>query len=182
MAYDTDTSASCEGKQSRCDRRCNYQWQDDVPAAIDWTWHIALLCQLRVCGVHVLDGSETHEDMFEENAQTEARGARCLHASELKQWSKRPGSQSVTKKNLSLDGLRRSCYFGLSVSRRLEERRHQTIQKKKHHTALPWGRGHVHRCCCLCFDKQATAPSHPSLRPVLSPARSKITKFARGTA
>ena len=97
-AYDTDTSASCEAKQSRCDRRCNYRWQDHVLAAVDWAWYIAPLCKLLLCGVHVLDGTETHEDMFEENAHTEARDARCLHASELKQWSKRPGSQTVTKK------------------------------------------------------------------------------------
>ena len=31
-AYDTDASASCEGKHCRRDRRYNYQWQDDVPA------------------------------------------------------------------------------------------------------------------------------------------------------
>ena len=37
----------------------------------------------------------------------------CPQASELKQWSKRPGSQTVTKKNLSHDGLRRSRSFGI---------------------------------------------------------------------
>ena len=26
----------------------------------------------------------------------------------------------------------------------------------------PWGRGHVHPCCRLCFDKQATAPGAAS--------------------
>ena len=36
---------------------------------------------------------------------------------------------------------------------------------REQNTALPWGRGHVHPCCRLCFDKQATAPSHPSLHP-----------------
>ena len=123
MAYDTDASASC-------DRRCNYRWQDDVLAAVDWAWHIASLCHLLVCDVHLLDGTETHEDVFKENAHTEARDARCLHASELKQWSKMPRSQTVTT-NLPHDGLRRSRSIGISVSRRQEERRHQTIQKKK---------------------------------------------------
>ena len=36
---------------------------------------------------------------------------------------------------------------------------------KNKNTALPWGRGHVHPCCRLCFDKQATALSRPSLHP-----------------
>ena len=36
-------------------------------------------------GSHVLDGTETHEDMSEESAHTEARDPRCLHASELNQ-------------------------------------------------------------------------------------------------
>ena len=64
MAYDTDTPASYQEKQSRCDKRCNYHWQDDVLAAMDWAWHIASLCHLLVCGVHVLDGTETYEDVF----------------------------------------------------------------------------------------------------------------------
>ena len=34
---------------------------------------------------------------------------------------------------------------------------------KEHNTGLPWGRGHVHPCCCLFFDKQAPAPSPLSL-------------------
>ena len=34
---------------------------------------------------------------------------------------------------------------------------------KEQNTASPWGRGHVHPCCRLCFDKKATAPSDPSL-------------------
>ena len=43
------------------------------PAAVDGAWHIAPLCQLLLCGVHVLDGYETLHDVFEENAHTEAR-------------------------------------------------------------------------------------------------------------
>ena len=42
--------------------------QADVPAAVDGAWHIAPLCQMLVCGVHVLDGTETHEDVLKENA------------------------------------------------------------------------------------------------------------------
>ena len=56
-----------------------------MPAAVDGAWHIAPLCQILVCGVRVLGGYETLHDVFEENAHTEARDARCLHASELKQ-------------------------------------------------------------------------------------------------
>ena len=49
----------------------------------------------------------------------------------------RPGSQTVTsifpaKTNQSHDGPRRSRSFGISVSHRLEERRHQTIKKPQH--------------------------------------------------
>ena len=84
-ACETDASASCEEKQGRRDRRSYHRRPDDVPAAVDWAWPTAPLCQLLVCGVHVLDGTETHKDIFEENAQTEGRDARCLHASELKQ-------------------------------------------------------------------------------------------------
>ena len=47
--------------------------QDEVPAAVDGAWH-ALLCQILVCGVHVLDGYETLHDVFKENANTEERG------------------------------------------------------------------------------------------------------------
>ena len=65
-AYDTDVSATCEGKQSRRDRRYNNRRQDDV------------------CGVRVHDGYETLHDVFEENAHTEARDARCPHVGELK--------------------------------------------------------------------------------------------------
>ena len=88
-----------------------------------------------------LDGTETHEDMFEENEQTEARDARGPHASELKQsifsshyqgrcahraGSKMPGPQIVRKK---------------PVSRRQEESRLQTVQKKKKNIAVrPWVR------------------------------------------
>ena len=83
------------------------------------------------------------------------------------------------RKNLSHDGLRRSRSFGISVSRRQEERRHRAIQKKI--TALPWGPGHVHPCCCLCFDKQATAPSFSSFTPpVLSPSSSSRHKNCEG--
>ena len=103
-----------------------------------------------VCGVHVLDGYETRHDVFEEDAHTEARDARCPHVSELKQpifkslpgrcahqaGSKRPGSQTVTSffSRENIDGLRRSRSFGISVSRRQEERRHQGVQNKKNHS------------------------------------------------
>ena len=76
-ACDTDASASCEEKQGRRDRRKNYRRQAGVPAAVDGAWHIASLCQMLVCGLHVLDGYETLHDVFEENAHTEARDARC---------------------------------------------------------------------------------------------------------
>ena len=53
--YETDGSASCEEKQGRRDRRSYHRRQDDVPAAVDWAWPIAPLCQLLVCAVHVLE-------------------------------------------------------------------------------------------------------------------------------
>ena len=38
--------------------------QDDVPAAVDGAWQIALQCQIMVCGVHVvLDGYEALHDV-----------------------------------------------------------------------------------------------------------------------
>ena len=60
---------------------------DKTTCPLQWTGHGALRPCVNFwwCGVHVLDGTETHEDMFEENAHTEARDARCLHASEHKQ-------------------------------------------------------------------------------------------------
>ena len=129
-ASDTDASASRDAKQSRRDSRVNYRWQDDVLAAVHGAWHIAPLCQLLVCGVHGLDGTETHEDMFEENAQTEARDACCLHASEIKQSTfpshyqgdvhtglgQRGLDPRQGRQNLSHDGLRRSRSFGISAS------------------------------------------------------------------
>ena len=80
-AHDTDASASCEEKQGRRDRRYNC----DMPAAAGGALQIASLCQMLVCGVHVLGGYETLHDVSEENAHTEARDARCPHVSELKQ-------------------------------------------------------------------------------------------------
>ena len=169
VAYDTDTSASCEEKQSRRDKRYYYGWQDNVLAAVDGAWHIATLCHRLVCGVHVLDGTE-------ENAQTEARDARCLHASELKQsifshhfqgdahraGSKRPGSQTVTIKPVS----RRSTpltffrYFCLNDRNRADIR---LFKRNKNSIAVgQWARPPA---LSLCFDKQATAPSDPSLHP-----------------
>ena len=62
MAYDTDATASCEEKQTRRDRRCNYWRQADVPAAVDEAWHTAFQCQMLVCGVNVLDGYEGLHD------------------------------------------------------------------------------------------------------------------------
>ena len=67
-AHDTHASASCEEKRSRRDRRYDNKRQDDVPAVVDGAWHIVLLCQMLVCGVHVLEGIETREDVFKENA------------------------------------------------------------------------------------------------------------------
>ena len=85
-AYETDTSASCQGKTESM-RQASITTGGKTTYSLQWTgaWHIAPLCQHLVCGVHVLDGTETHEDMSEENAHTEARDARCLDASELKQ-------------------------------------------------------------------------------------------------
>ena len=101
------------------------------------------------------------------NAHTEARDVRCPHVNELK--------QSIFK---SLPG--RMCTPGgvnearvpdsdvvpfpqnIPVSRRstpLPFLRDFCVST----TALPWGRWHVHQCCCLRIGKQATAPSPPSL-------------------
>ena len=144
------------------------------------------LCQILVCGVRVLGGYETLHDVFEENAHTEARDARCLHASELKQsiflksllgrcahraGTKKPGSQTVTSfsssKNIPVSRRSTPLMFlrDFCVSTVGRERRHQATQKKKNQQHCREGRGHVHPCCCLCFDKQATAPPPPSLHP-----------------
>ena len=73
-------------RENKVDATGGITTDDKTTYSLQWTtWHNAPLCKLLVCGVHVLDGTETHEDMFEENAQTEARDARCPHASELKQ-------------------------------------------------------------------------------------------------
>ena len=40
-----------------------------MPAAVDASWHIASLCQMLVCGVHVLDGTETHDTGWVEEAR-----------------------------------------------------------------------------------------------------------------
>ena len=61
--------------EQRNNRNPLYWRQADVPAAADGAWHTAPLCQMLVCGVHVLDGTETH-DVFKETVHTEARNAR----------------------------------------------------------------------------------------------------------
>ena len=47
-----------------------YKRQDDVPTAVDGAWHIVLLSQILVCGVHVL--GETLHDVFTEQIQRHA--------------------------------------------------------------------------------------------------------------
>ena len=75
-----DTHASDSSEANKLDATdSNYRRQADVPAAVDGAWYIALLCQILVCGVHVLDGYEPLHDEFNENADTEARNARCPH-------------------------------------------------------------------------------------------------------
>ena len=175
VAYDTDTSASCEGKQSRCDRRCIYRWQDDVLAAVDGAWHIA---PLPTSGMRRPRTRWNRDPRGEENAQTEAQDVRCLDASELKQWSHRGEDPSDEKKKTAsrrsppLMLLRDFCVSTIGRETTSND------PKEKNHTALPWSREHVHPCCCLCF-RQANHNSFSSFTPpMLSPARSKITKFA----
>ena len=50
-----------------------------MPAAVEEHGMLRPPCQMLVCGVHVLDGTETHEEVFKENAHTEKRNARCPH-------------------------------------------------------------------------------------------------------
>ena len=148
VAYDTDASASC-------DKRRNYWWQDDVLAAMDWAWHIASLCHLLVCGVHVLGGTETHEDV--KRKHTEARDARCLHASERSQWSKKPRSQTMTIKPAS----RRSTPITFHRDFCLDDRKRDDIKpfkRKNQSIAVEL------RACC----RSATKTSSPIVDDLFS--------------
>ena len=169
--FDRICAASSEAKQSRRDRRVNYRRQDDVPRGGRWsTAHCrppvpnsALRASACSMGArHSMTCSEkTH-------THTEARDARCLHASEPKlsifsshcqgdvhtglgQRGHIPRQRRRSfpaKTSLSHDGLRRLCSFGISVSRQEEERDDIKPFKRKNKTALRWGRGHVHPRRC----------------------------------
>ena len=146
---------------------------------------MAPMCKLLVCGVHVLDGTETHEDMFEENAHTEARDARCLHASELKQsisqlMTSEMRTPGWVKEARIPDSDEKTCLMTVyaahipSVFLSLDDRKRDNIKLStmKKTTALSWGRAHVHPCCCLRFRKPATAPSLcTSIRAVARPQK-----------
>ena len=59
-----------------------YKRQDDVPATVDGAWRIAPLCQILVCGVHVLDGYEALHDVFKKRkkeTQTQGHGRLVNH-------------------------------------------------------------------------------------------------------
>ena len=56
------TTASFQQGNSLVTTNDDYKRQADVPAAVDGTWHIALLCQFLVCSVLSLNGKETHAD------------------------------------------------------------------------------------------------------------------------
>ena len=56
----------------------DYRLQDEAPATVERAWHIAPLCQILACGVHVLDGTETTEDVFKET-HTRRHGTLVVH-------------------------------------------------------------------------------------------------------
>ena len=53
------------------------------------------------------------------------------------------------------------CHFCVSMT----GREPTSDCSEEQNTALSWDCGHVHPSCFLCFDKQATVPSPPSLHP-----------------
>ena len=86
--------------------------------SLQWTRRGTLRpCATFWCAASACSMGTRHSTTCSKKTHTQRHGdARCQHASELKRWSKRPRSQTVTKKNLSHDGLRRSRSFGISVS------------------------------------------------------------------
>ena len=133
--YDTERQAPARKKQTRRDRRYNYRRQDDG------AWHIAPLCQILVCGIHVPDGYEVLHDVFKENANKEARNARCPHVHRRATWWCR---------------LRHTGYLGsiTQFSTRNLEDAHSLVDRKNRHETVQnhtkdtrGGRGHVHPCC-----------------------------------
>ena len=161
------------------EQRAAHDTDASILAAVDEPWHIALLCQLLVCGVHVLDGTETHEDKFEENAQTEAGDARCLHASELGQWSKKARIPVRDEK---------TCLRTVSAAHVnsaflcLDDRKRDDIKlskRKKTHTQDCHGAvgTSTHVACAL-----TSKPHFSSFTPPVSPARSKNHKICSSSS
>ena len=113
----------------------NYQWQDDVLAAVEWAWPLRP-CANFWCAASTYSMELRPTKTCSKKTHTQARDARCLHTSELTQsifsthdqemctlgWVKEARiPDSDEKKKLSHDGLRRSCSFGISVSQLTHE-------------------------------------------------------------
>ena len=65
-----------------------------MPAAVDGAWHIgAPHAKCGVCGVHVLDGTETHEDVFKGNGTHQRHGTLVVRTSIVERYD---GSGSGT--------------------------------------------------------------------------------------
>ena len=127
---------------------------------------------------------DSHDDVSEENAHTEARDARCLHASEHKQsnflnslpgrcahWagSKRPripDSDVVLFQQLTtVYAAHVPSGFLCLDDRKRDDIKLSSLPKEKN-TALPWGCGHIHLRFRKRFRKsQPLLCAHP---PVLS--------------
>ena len=111
---------------------------------MDGAWHIAPLCQILVCGVHVHDGTETHEDELKESAYT-GPGQRPKKSVRWGWTVLRIQDTDVVVHTISLHR------FGTSASRGWEE---PTCNCSKSHKKHSWGCGqHVHPCCCQRVQK-----------------------------
>ena len=113
-AYDTDASVSCE---KTVDATGGMTAGDKTTCPLQWTEHGTLrLCANSWCAASTYSMEQKPTRTCSKKAHTEARDARCLHGSELMQsifstyyqgrcahraGSRRPGSQTVTKKPVS---------------------------------------------------------------------------------
>ena len=149
-------------KTNSTDRRYSYRRQADVSAVVDGAWHIALLCPILVCGVHVLDGYETLHVVFKE--QTQRHGTLVVHTCIIEPHNRHTGAGSETWKINEMDragpgSASQTVTFVFSRENQPVSRRSIKLFRRTKDTEVSWGSGQVQPCCCLRFSKKATAPS-----------------------
>ena len=148
------------GKQSRRDRRYNYKRQAAVPAAVDGARHVALLCQIVVCGV--LDGYETLHDVFKK--QTQRHGTLIVRTCMVEPQDGAGSGTLVPKPGDQRGGPGWTGFgipdsdFRFSRENHPISRRSMNLVNRKKDTEFWRDSGHVHRCCRLLVQKKTHPP------------------------